>query len=323
MGNDMTNRFGVVQKSTVDAFPLVGRTIYAHDGVSYEVFRKDLYLGSVRLPDNESRTNEVQQMKVQRGDMLYCVPLTPITIELSGTFTTKDRYSRLYDMQAQLLVSDSVRFIFAYRRELDPLGRARQQIKERYEFCMTDREHDEAGRAVSFDRLNKLLHIDFGLELITYKSTLRSDQKYIQLHEIALNEKVTESQLRATMKEQELRTELTQQQKVMENAFKRDEEEKEHIHKLKKSFRETAAKELKIILAERIREVYDRQGSVRAASQEYIDLQGVFDHVLQGHLAGPSLQDEDEESTILSFDKDDVVTAEDEAIQPSMLFNEP
>src|SRR5260370_31380064 len=111
MYNQVTDRFGMVQTEIVKAIPILGRTITAVNGYSIEVFRSDVYLGSVRTRDTRETKNtdpECLRMKVSNGDTIFWVSLVTRTVPVVGNLTTKDRCIRPYDVTIDLVVCNPV-----------------------------------------------------------------------------------------------------------------------------------------------------------------------------------------------------------------------
>ena len=327
MNNEETDRFGLVKKEIISAVPFIGRMLYAQVDVSKEVFRGSTYVGSVRTLEQENGTQqqgEYTQLRLQNGDVVYMVRLTPFIVPEAGTFITKDKYGRAYELKAQLKITHAENFIRVYLGSRDPLRYASEQIKRCYQRSMSYYTHDETERVrISLDRLNVILQADCGISLESYNQVLRPDPMRLKLDEIQLGTKEMKAQLHADDEIQTMRDEIERKREAQKKDFQRREEIKDQFHKLKKSFREEAAKELKILLRERIREVYEYKGSMKEASQEYILLESTFDKALRGDVSDIPLVEENQNVETPSVEADsDIKTDTYNAIWSSPIVDE-
>src|SRR5690242_16523248 len=119
--NSETERLGFVQITTVNRGPwgnFIKTTVSAAYGYSIEVFRGRSYIGSIAVTDKPD-ANQVQQqlksMKVQNGDTLIWVSLTPRKIEMNVPLTTIDGNYPVCKLTLMLKVEKSRARDFAKR----------------------------------------------------------------------------------------------------------------------------------------------------------------------------------------------------------------
>ncbi len=116
--NPITDALRLIQTDTTHSFSRIfGQTVSFEDGFSLELFRGDVYLGSIL----SSLVQQVAQMKqrfralrAKDGDTLYRVNLSPWVQPIQDRLQTKDGYTREYEVIVELQVCDSLQFIKLY-----------------------------------------------------------------------------------------------------------------------------------------------------------------------------------------------------------------
>jgi hypothetical protein len=292
MYNQMTDRFGLIQTEIVKATPLFGRTISAMNGYSLEVFHGQIPIGSVRTRGSVSASNtgrESEKMRVNNGDIIYKVNIVRVPIPIVGSFMTRDKYVRIYDITVDLVVSNPVLFVQGYQLGKDPIKLAIEKIKSSLQDYASRTEHD---KLVGFNRprdvWNNDLHVDIGMMVMQISwHDLREDPKRDEAASIqrdAENKKKSittqdEIQKLADTFERErdtLKRERERGEKRKQNEFEREEEMLRHVHDIHYKLRETAAQELTDILRERIRYTFERDGSINEVAEDSLKLLNAF-----------------------------------------------
>jgi len=265
--------------------PVFGRTLFAVEGYSLEVFRGEIHLGSVRTRGAESTSNSWRasvQMKVYNGDVIYWVSLVHQSIPVVGSLSTKDKYIRIYDFTIDLVVSDPVLFIRGYRLGKDPVNVAIESFKYGLQRYAAGIEHDKLSNFRPSDAWNNSLRERTGMKLIKISQwNFRDDPKRAEVS--ALQQEAEKIKLSFTIKAeiQKLEDSHERERDRQQREHEREEETQQHMHRLHMMLRDTAAEELTAILRERIRYTFETGKQIDEVAEDSLKLLNAFHEALQ------------------------------------------
>ncbi len=286
-----------VQK-TVKKLPFLQESIVAIKGISQEVFRDGQYQGSVRA-------GHLPSMKVRRGDVIYRVNLIPWQRTFVGTFVTKERYQRIYDMRIELEIVDPhlvLQQCFDGHNIAEALERSFQAMFQSYASRV-----DSAKLNSIEGWLNDWIarqQAACGIRITHFWPHVRDDPKHTEMERIALDDRITQLTLKV-QREQELQKQQYKREQEMrqreyerieqskELAFEREEDNRNHMHELHKQLRGTAASEINEILRERIRETSERGKPVGEVAEDAMKLLSAFHESLQHGIVDSTIEDKE------------------------------
>lgn len=261
MYNQVTDRYRFVEVEVIEALPVLGRLISAKEDHSKEIFKSKEYVRSLRprnpdsKPASSTGTNSASrqpQTRVHNGDAVYQIDLRPRSIRVVDSFETKDNFVRVYDFTLVLKVSDPVKFAKGYSVGQDPVFLAIDAVQKALKKYGEEHEHDKltilSEPAIDW---NKELADDTGV--LIQKITnwiLHEDPKRLETAEI----------------EQDAHKES------LKEGFKRERDALQHMYLLHYDLSNTAAKELKAILQERIRDSFESGQPISEVAKETMDL---------------------------------------------------
>jgi hypothetical protein len=281
MYNQVTDRFGLVQTELVKAVPMFGRTISAIENYSLEVFHGEHHRGSVPKRGfgfaNNNR-QESQKMKVYNGDIIFWVNLVSQPVSISGSFMTKDKYIRIYDITIDLVISDPALFTQGYRLGKDPVNIAIEKFKSSLEGYASSTEHDKLVPIKQIaDKWNNNLCAGTGMKImqVSYWS-LRDDPKRAEMFTILQEAEKNKASITTQAEVQKLKDKLERERDAEQRDFEREQEARQHMHQLHIRLRETAALEITDILRERIRDTFERNGSIHEVAEDSMKLLNAF-----------------------------------------------
>lgn len=261
MYNQVTDRYRFVEIEVIKAPPLIGRIISAKEDHSKEVFKSKEYVRSLRprnpgsKPASGTGTISVSrqpQIRVHNGDAVYQIDLRPRSIRVVDSFETKDNFVRVYDFTLELKVRDPVKFAKGYSVGQDPVFLAIDAVQKALKKFGEEHEHDKltilSEPAIDW---NKELADDTGLMIQKITNwILHEDPKRLERAEIE-QDNVNES---------------------LKERFKRERDALQHMYLLHHDLSNTAAKELKTILQERIRDSFESGQPISKVAEETMDL---------------------------------------------------
>ncbi len=326
MYNQVTDRFRLVQTEFVKAVPVFGRTIAAIENYSLEVFRGGDCLGSVRMsgPEFVNYTGqESVKMKVYNGDIIYRVSLVSQPVSISGSFTTKDKYVRIYDITIDLVVSAPDLFVRGYCLGKDPVNFAIEKFKSSLQAYASRAEHD---KVVAIKRLpdawNNRLCEDTGMKVLQISEwNLRDDPKRVEMFTIVQEAEKNKVSMTKQAEMQRLKERLGRERDAEQRAFEREEETLEHMHKLHLRLRETAAQEVTEILRDRIRNTFERGTPIDEVAEDSMKLLNAFHESLQrGSIVDSTLSSGSSASAIGASSAEEGTTARGE-VETDPLFH--
>ena len=261
MYNQVTDRYRFVEVEVIKAPPLIGRIISAKEDHSKEVFKSKEYVRSLRprnpgsKPASGTSTNSVSrqpQIRVHNGDAVYQIDLRPRSIRVVDSFKTKDNFVRVYDFTLVLKVSDPMKFAKGYSVGQDPIFLTIDAVQKALKKFGEEHEHDKL-TILSEPALdwNKELAADTGVMIQKITNwILHEDPKRLETAEIKQD---------------------AEKESLKEN-FKRERDALQHMYLLHYDLSNTAAKELKAILQERIRDSFESGQPISDVATETMDL---------------------------------------------------
>lgn len=261
MYNQVTDRYRFVEVEVIEAPPVLGRLISAKEDHSKEIFKSKEYVRSLRprnpgsKPASSTGTNSASrqpQIRVHNGDAVYQIDLRPRSIRVVNSFKTKDNFVRVYDFTLVLKVNDPVKFAKGYSVGQDPVFLAIDAVQKALKKFGEEHEHDKL-TILSEPALdwNKGLADDTGVMIQKITNwILHEDPKRLETAEIE------QDALKESLKER----------------FKREREALDHMYKLHDDLSNTAAKELRAILQERIRDTFESGQPISKVAEETLDL---------------------------------------------------
>jgi hypothetical protein len=314
MHNQVTDRFKLVHMELVKALPAFGRTITAIENYSLEVFRGEFHRGSVRMLEAglvDVVGQEYAKMKVYNGEIIFWVSLVSQPVSVSGHFTTKDKYVRVYDVTIDVVVSDPVLFIQGYRLGKDPISHVMNYCKSSLQDYASRTQHDKLARIEKLNNeWNNKLCERTGIRALKISHwSLRDDPKRKEIDAVMQEAERNKVSMMKQAEIQKLKEELERERDAEKKAFEREQKTLDHMHTLHLGLRETAAQELTDILRERIRYAFERNTPIDEVAEDSMKLLNAFHESLhRGSVIDSTLSSGDSTSSDGTFSGKDITS---------------
>jgi hypothetical protein len=139
--NRMTSSMHLIETIPVrGALDLLKRTSSASDGFSLEVFRGERHLTSIMSNSMERRWDLGVLIK---GNTILKVNLGYRMMALSGQLYTQDNFTREYEIEMQIHVSNPTLFAMQYIQESDPIFLAQKEMERLLETYTQQARHND------------------------------------------------------------------------------------------------------------------------------------------------------------------------------------
>lgn len=299
MFNPVTDRLGYVEKVVIEGrailgqipLRLFGRVVPVTEGVSQEIFRGGQRIGSIRPPGITSGNAEDMisaPIKVRKGDVIYRVSLVPQPYNFVGTIQTKDGYQRIYDMHIELVVSNSVLFIFWYCQGNDPANSVISQFKEDFQIYASKFDHDKLDslRPV-YNNFNNWSSNHYGMKVTNPQHGFRKDEKRVKALEIQQNAELRKREIEAEaeikaleekfrMARERRQKEFDREEKKNQSDFARAQRLQHHLNEARIKLLNKTVDDLVSINSARIRDALDYGGSIKMILEASLKPLNVF-----------------------------------------------
>jgi hypothetical protein len=256
---NLTDQLRLVTHDQVQTmFGLFDRDVFATEWRSMEVFRDGHYFCSLRVNETGMGGDvkpAMQEAKLRNGDLLYYVDLAPRVLHLSGSLTTRDRYTPGYHAEITVRVNNPLVFLQAYFQgmrdaKLDPMMRFKAAVERAFKRYAEATDHDKLkGRELESAAFKNREGRNLGIWIDRSVADIVEDPHRQKIREIEKQTEVEKARERSRAEVQSVKAdyslleeakqrEHSRREKSKDTLFTLDEEEKKQMYAYQQKIRE-------------------------------------------------------------------------------------